>query len=58
MKRLAVLLTLALLPAPLVVDAQQVAKVPRVGYVLSLSSSGDQPLLEAFRQGFSEFRVR
>jgi putative tryptophan/tyrosine transport system substrate-binding protein len=54
MKRLAVLLTLALLPAPLVADAQQVAKVPRVGYVLSLSSSGGQPLLEAFRQGLRE----
>jgi putative ABC transport system substrate-binding protein len=45
--------TLGLLAVPLASEAQP-EKIPRVGYVLSLSSSGGAPLLEALRQGLRE----
>ncbi len=44
-------LTLALLAAPLTADAQEPAKVPRIGY---LSPASSTPLLEAFRQGLRD----
>jgi putative ABC transport system substrate-binding protein len=45
--------TLAFLAAPLAAEAQQAAKVPRIGY-LSTGSSTANPFLEAFRQGLRE----
>ena len=46
--------TLGLLAAPLAAEAQQVGKVPRIGF-LSLTSPSDRPpLLDAFRQGLRE----
>src|SRR6185503_8723116 len=46
----------ALLAAPLAVQAQQVGKMPRVGYLSPGSSSdpGRQRRFEAFRQGLRE----
>src|SRR5262247_3174337 len=42
------------LAAPLAAEAQQAAKVPRIGF-LSLTSPSDRPLLlDAFRQGLRE----
>jgi putative ABC transport system substrate-binding protein len=38
-------------PAP---EAQQPAKVPRIGFLGAASASGYAPQLEAFRQGFRE----
>jgi putative ABC transport system substrate-binding protein len=46
--------TLALLAAPLVAEAQQAAKVPRIGY-LAPSLAANPPLHDAFRQGLREF---
>jgi putative ABC transport system substrate-binding protein len=47
-------LTLALLAAPLAVEAQQAGRVYRIGY-LSFSSPASNPhLIEAFRQGLRE----
>jgi len=46
-----VALALALLAAPLLVDAQQSTKVPRVGY---LGGSPSSPLLEPFRYGLRD----
>ncbi len=53
---LALLPTLALviLAAPLVADAQQPPKIPRIGYLGGFSPSAGAPLLEAFRQGLRE----
>src|SRR5262249_16760079 len=44
---------LALLAAPFTAEAQPAAKVPRIGY-LSTGSSTANPFLEAFRQGLRE----
>jgi putative tryptophan/tyrosine transport system substrate-binding protein len=46
-------LTLSLLVAPLVADAQPSAKVARIGY-LSVAGGTGSPLVEAFRQGLRE----
>jgi putative ABC transport system substrate-binding protein len=48
------IVTLSIFVAPLNTEAQPPAKVPRIG-ILSLSSSSDnQHLLDAFRQGLGE----
>jgi putative ABC transport system substrate-binding protein len=36
------------------VEAQQPAKIPRIGYVTGVSSSGESPRVEAFRQGLRD----
>jgi len=46
--------TFVLLATPLAAEAQEPAKVPRVGYVLVVPSSSGRPLLEAFRRGLRE----
>jgi putative ABC transport system substrate-binding protein len=46
-------LTLSLLVAPLVADAQPSAQVARIGY-LSVAGGAGSPLVEAFRQGLRE----
>ena len=43
-----------LLAAPLVAEAQQVTRVPRVGYLSPLTASADGSRSEAFRQGLRE----
>ncbi len=43
-----------LLAAPLVAEAQQAAKVPRIGFLSPLSPTDNPDLLEAFRQGMRE----
>jgi putative ABC transport system substrate-binding protein len=55
-RAVALLIALGLLAAPLAVEAQQAAKVPRVGYLSALSGSDSQVQrnLEAFRQGLSD----
>ena len=50
---LIVILALGILSVPLSSEAQQPAKVPRIG-VLSPGSPGPSPLLDAFRQGLRE----
>jgi len=47
-------LALAVLTAPLAVEAQQVGKVPRVGYLSVFSSSNPYPPSEAFWQGLHD----
>jgi len=47
-----IILTMSLLATPLVAEAQQAGKIPRIG-VLRQGSSPD-PLVEAFRQGLRE----
>src|SRR6185436_16669557 len=47
-------LGLGVLAAPLAGEAQQAPKVPRVGFLITGSSQGFQPLLDAFRQGLRE----
>ena len=54
MDRRAFLATLGLLAAPLAADAQQPAKVARIGYLSSLSASADLLQSEAFRQGLRD----
>src|SRR5438093_3585178 len=49
---LAVLLTLGRLAAPLVAEAQQAGKIPRIGILRS--GSPPDPLIEAFKQGLRE----
>jgi len=49
----ALLVSLALLAAPLVSGAQQ-ATVPRIGFLGAASASGYAPQLEAFRQGLRD----
>ena len=49
---LAVVLTLDLLAAPLAAEAQQPAKIPRIGILRS--GSPPDPFVEAFRQGLRE----
>src|SRR5258705_10569027 len=44
----------ALLAAPLSAEAQQVGKVPRIGFLSVTSPSDRPPLLDAFRQGLRE----
>ncbi len=51
---LLVTLTLALLAAPLAADAQQLAKIPRIGYLGANSPSAGARFLESFRQGLRE----
>src|SRR5262249_5816942 len=46
--------TLALLAAPLAAEAEQAARIPRVGYVFSFIPSEGQHLWEACRQGLRE----
>src|SRR5262245_66484394 len=54
----AVALNLSLLLAPIVVEAQQAGKVPRIGF-LTAFSSGDIPLWrEGFRQGLRDLGYR
>src|SRR5215470_4520935 len=49
------MLTLAVLVAPLAADAQPPEKVPRIGLLLSNASAlWFPPLLEAFRQGLRD----
>ena len=43
-----------LLATPLVAEAQQAAKVPRIGYLSPLSPSSDSIRIEAFRQGLRD----
>jgi hypothetical protein len=50
---LLVALTLAILVAPLVADAQPSAKIARIGY-LAMTGGAASPLAEAFRQGLRE----
>src|SRR5262249_48683403 len=51
---LVAVLAVSLLAAPLAADAQQMGKVPRIGF-LSLTSPSDRPhLLDAFRQSLRE----
>src|SRR6266511_1542997 len=50
---LLVALTLAILVAPLVADAQPSAKIARIGY-LAMTEDAASPLAEAFRQGLRE----
>ena len=50
----AVALTLCLVAAPLAADAQQIGKVPRIGFLGATSASGYRALLEAFRQGLRD----
>ncbi len=50
---LAVVLTLSLALAPLAAEAQQAAKVPRIGY-LAANLAGNPYLHEAFRQGLRD----
>ncbi len=47
-------LVLALFLAPLAADAQLPAKVPRIGFLSSLSPTDAAPYLDAFRQGLHE----
>jgi len=53
---LAVILTLSVILAPVAAEAQQAAKVPRIGYLSpsSLSDPRTQRFLEAFRLGLRE----
>jgi putative ABC transport system substrate-binding protein len=48
------ILVLGLLAAPFAAEAQQPAKVPRIGYLSVLSPTDNPHLLEAFRQGLRE----
>jgi putative ABC transport system substrate-binding protein len=50
-KLLLPILSLVILGTPLAANAQQAAKIPRIGY---LSPAPDTPLLEAFRQGLRD----
>src|SRR5437899_5292863 len=52
---LAVILTLSLLAAPLVADAQQTGKVWRIGYLSTGSDPRDSLTADAFRQGLRDF---
>src|ERR1700693_3396368 len=52
-RRDTVLALLALGAAPLAAEAQQAAKVPRIGY-LTTSLAASPPLPEAFRQGLRD----
>ena len=52
--RLAVILTLSLILAPLAVEAQQAAKIARIGYLSPLSASADSAHREAFSQGLRD----
>ena len=47
-------LILALFSAPLAGDAQERPKVPRIGYLFSLTELGSTHLWEACRQGLRE----
>jgi putative ABC transport system substrate-binding protein len=47
-------LTLSLLAAPLVVEAQQAGKIPRVGVMAIGSGTPPSPTYEAFRQGLRD----
>jgi putative tryptophan/tyrosine transport system substrate-binding protein len=51
---LAVIVIVSLTLAPLAAGAQLATKVPRVGFLITGSSQGVQPLLDAFRQGLRE----
>jgi putative ABC transport system substrate-binding protein len=51
---LLVSLILSPLTAPLAGEAQQPAKVPRIGVLWSVSESAGAPLLEAFKQGLRD----
>src|SRR6476469_6976459 len=53
-RRDTVLALLALGAAPLVADAQQAGKVPRIGFLSATSPSDRPPLLDAFRQRLRE----
>ena len=49
-----VILVLAVLAAPLVANAQQPVKVPRIGFLGATSEAGQRPQVEAFRQGLRD----
>ena len=51
---LALALVLSSIPAPLRVEAQAPAKVPRIGFLSSRSLTALASQLEAFRQGLRE----
>ena len=49
------ILALALLAAPLVVEAQRPGNVPRIGYLEIAPAEGPSPaMIDAFRQGLRE----
>ncbi len=52
--RLIAILALGLLAAPLAANAQQVPKVPRIGFLSSFSASATVLWLQAFRQGLRD----
>ena len=54
MRRIAIILALGILLAPLAADAQQAGKVPRVGWLGVGSAPATVHLVEAFRQGLRE----
>ena len=54
MRLIGLVLVLSLTLAPLAAGAQLATKVPRVGFLITGSSQGVQPLLDAFRQGLRE----
>ncbi len=47
-------LVLGLLAAPLLAEAQQPNKLPRVGFLSTNSRSSESARVEAFRQGLNE----
>jgi putative ABC transport system substrate-binding protein len=47
-------LVFALLATPLAAEAQQVGKVPRIGFISTSTTSVSSPFLAALRQGLSE----
>ena len=51
--RLAAILTVSLVLVPLAVEAQQAAKVPRIGYLVT-NLAVNPHLHEAFRQGLRD----
>ena len=53
MDRRAFLAALGFFSAPLVVEAQQAGKVPRIG-LLTLNLAPNRHLIEAFRQGLRD----
>jgi putative ABC transport system substrate-binding protein len=54
-KKFVWIVTLLLLVAGTVAQAQQPRKIPRVGFLSAVSASGNETRLEAFRQGLREF---
>ena len=49
-----ILVLIALMGAAVIAEAQQAKKVPRIGFLMTASSSASFARLEAFRQGLRE----